>query len=600
MSEYQTIRFQDRTGAPAAVRFIRRGRGPALVLIHGVGMQASVWTPQIRALSQGYDVIAADMLGHGGSSLPPADARLSDYSDQILALLDGLGIDRAHVVGHSMGALVTLEFALSHPARVLSVAAANAVFCRSPEQRKAIEGRLAALDEGLERLSWDETIMRWFGEPVPEQWRGAAASVKALLEDIDPVGYARTYRLFATSDEAHRDRLAQLACPALFITADGDPNSSPQMSAAMARLAPRGEVQIVRDQRHMMSVTAPDEISRRLLAFLDRAGPGAGRGGRRAEVAERRKEGDFDPMAFRKALGTFLTGVTVVATTQPDGEPRGFTANSFTSVSLDPPLVLICIARTASSYPVFAATDHFSVNILADTQADISSLFATRSADKFAMAAWRRGPAGSPILDNVAAWFDCRRHDLIEAGDHVILVGEVMGFDHKPLNPLGYCRGAHVTFGLSLDKVAASGGNTRIGAILEHEDAILFTASDDGHLDLPAGIKLGSDNDPASLTGKMRHLGIKADLGFLFAVFEDPQVGPGAMSIYYRGTLKEQPDQSATLRLIPFDDIPWDKLRDYAIRSMLGRYVRERKEDVFGIYVGDAMQGTVQSLQRPV
>ncbi|MDQ0390277.1 alpha/beta fold hydrolase [Labrys monachus] len=600
MSAFETLHYRDRTGVPAATRFMRTGRGPAVLLVHGVGMQATVWQPQIEVLSQGYDVIALDMLGHGGSSLPPADAGLSDYADQILALLDGLGLDAVHVVGHSMGALVALEFALSHPARVLSVVAANAVFCRSPEQRQAIESRLAALDDGFDGASWDGTVRRWFGEPVPAHWQAAAAGVRHLLDAVEPVGYGRTYRLFATADEAHRDRLAGLGVPALFITADGDPNSSPQMSEAMARLAPQGEVQIVRGQRHMMSVAAPGEINRRLLAFLDRVGTAAKDRGGPAAAAGSPSQDAFDRLAFRKALGSFLTGVTVVATMAEDGAPRGFTANSFTSVSLDPPLILICIARTASSYPVFAGSGHFSVNILADTQADLSSLFATRSADKFAGAAWRRGPAGSPILDGVAAWFDCRRHEAIEAGDHVILIGEVVGFDHRPLNPLGYCRGAHVTFGLSLDKVAASGGKVRVGAILEHDDAILFIAGDDGRLDLPAGIALGTGTDPASLAGRMRHLGIEADLGFLFAVFEDPQAGAGAMSIYYRGTLKAPPDQSGALRLIRFGDIPWDRLRDYAIRSMLGRYVRERNEDVFGIYVGDAVQGTVHPLQRQV
>jgi flavin reductase (DIM6/NTAB) family NADH-FMN oxidoreductase RutF/pimeloyl-ACP methyl ester carboxylesterase len=598
MSEPGIIRFRDRTGADAVSRFIRCGKGSPVLLIHGVGMQASIWAPQIETLSRSHDVIALDMLGHGGSSRPPADTRLSDYSDQILALLDHLGLDKVHVIGHSMGALVALEFALSHPGRSRSVTAANAVFCRSPEQRRAIETRLAALGDGLDQTSWGGTITRWFGEPVPAQWQGAAARVRALLDTIDPIGYARTYRLFATSDDAHRDRLAQLDIPALFITADGDLNSSPQMSETMARLVPNGEVQIVRDQRHMMSVTAPNEINRHLLAFLEKVETSKEASMAMAGI-ETGKDAEFDRLAFRKALGTFLTGVTVVATIQADGEPRGFTANSFTSVSLDPPLILICIAKTASSCPVFATTDHFSVNILAETQAEISSLFATKTADKFAKAAWRKGPTGSPILDNVAAWFDCRRHDVIEAGDHIILVGEVVGFDQKPLNPLGYCRGAHVTFGLSLDKVAASGGNTRIGAILERDDAILFIASDDGRLELPVGITLGAGTDPASLTGRMRHLGIQADLGFLFAVFEDPQAGPGAVSIYYRGTLREAPDQSGAIRLIRFDDIPWDKLRDDAIRSMLSRYVRERNEDVFGIYVGDAVQGTVQTLARP-
>jgi len=171
MSEGGTIRYRDRTGTEAATRFIRRGSGPAVVLIHGVGMQASVWEAQIAALSKKHDVVALDMLGHGGSSLPPADARLSDYADQILALLDGLALTTAHVIGHSMGALVALEFALSHPGRVASVTAMNAVFCRSAEQRRAIEERLAAIGTNVAPEGWEGTIARWFGEPVPPAWR---------------------------------------------------------------------------------------------------------------------------------------------------------------------------------------------------------------------------------------------------------------------------------------------------------------------------------------------------------------------------------------------------------------------------------------------
>jgi flavin reductase (DIM6/NTAB) family NADH-FMN oxidoreductase RutF/pimeloyl-ACP methyl ester carboxylesterase len=591
MSEL-AIHFRDRTGAPAATTYLRRGTGPTVVLVHGVGMRASIWEPQIAELAKTYDVIALNMLGHGGSSRPPANARLSDFSGQVLGLLDALGVQRAIVVGHSMGALVALELALSHPTRISGLVALNAVFCRSVDQRKAIERRLTALEGSEGRPSFDGTIERWFGDPVPLRWSGAAANVRAVLQDVDPVGYQRTYRVFATSDEAHRDRLADLAAPALFLTGGDDANSSPAMSTAMADLAPCGRADVIPGERHMMSLTAPEAINQRLLAFLASI-ESRGRADMTAEPAT-----SFDPLAFRKALGAFLTGVTVVATLQDDGEPRGFTANSFTSVSLDPPLVLICIAKTASSYPVFSSADHFSINILAEAQADLSSLFATKSADKFSRAKWRKGSTGSPILSDVAAWFECRRHDVIEAGDHVILIGEVIGFEQVPANPLGYCRGAHVTFGLALDKVAASGGRTCVGAILEHEGAVLFIPSDDGRLDLPAGLALGSGTDPASLTGRMRQLGIKADLGFLFAVFEDPRGGPGAMSIYYRGMLTEPQGLSPAVRLIAFDDIPWEVLRDDAIRSMLRRYVRERSEDVFGVYVGDVDKGTVQTLAR--
>jgi (E)-2-((N-methylformamido)methylene)succinate hydrolase len=590
MSEDDVVRFRDRTGESATTRFMRLGAGPTVVLLHGVGMQRSVWEDQIASLSKNYDVIAMDLLGHGGSSLPPPDARLSDYADQILGLLDQLQLMKAHVIGHSMGALVALEFALTHTARTSSVTAMNAVFCRSSEQRSAIEQRLSALEtNAASRFSWDETIARWFGDPVPAQWSRAATKTRAFLEEVDAVGYERSYRLFATADGAHRDRLRELTASALFLTGADDPNSTVAMSAAMAQRTPHGRWESVPGERHMMSLTAPQEINRRLLAFLDQAE----KEGRRMTPAA---QTEFDRAAFRKACGAFLTGVTVVASLQDDGQPRGFTANSFTSVSLDPPLVSVCIARTASSYPIFAAARHFSVNILAETQADVSSLFATKSTDKFAKTAWRSGPAGSPILADVAAWFDCRRHDVVEAGDHIILIGEVIGFDHSQANPLGYCRGAHVAFGLNLDRVAANSGRLRVGAILEHERAILFVPTTDDRLDLPAGATLGAD--PSSLTAQMTQLGVKAELGFLFAVFEDKQTPGGAMSIYYRGVLGAPPAPSSAARLVPFEEIPWAKLRDDATRSMLRRYVRERTEDVFGVYVGDAERGTVQTLAR--
>ncbi|HEX4766149.1 MAG TPA: alpha/beta fold hydrolase [Lichenihabitans sp.] len=589
MSERRTITYRDRTGAEARVAFRRSGRGTPVVLIHGVGLQGVVWTPQIEALTARHDVIALDMPGHGGSSLPPENARLADYADAVAALLDALAIGKAHVIGHSMGALVATQFALDRPARVSSLVAMNAVFCRSAEQRAAIEARLSALDG--RRPDWSDTIGRWFGAPVPAALEDAAQVARRLLDAADPLGYQRTYRLFATSDAAHRDRLSGLAVPALFMTGEGDLNSSPAMTRAMAALAPEARVDIVSGERHMMALTAPVEVNARLMAFLAKVET-------REPTPLRPPAPSLDPKSFRKALGSFLTGVTVVATLQEDGEPRGFTANSFTSVSLDPPLVLICIAKTASSFPVFSGAGHFSVNILAEHQAPVSSLFATKAADKFARASWRRGPAGSPILEGVAAWFDCRRHDVVEAGDHIILIGEVLGFDQTPANPLGYCRGAHITFGLQLDALAASGGRTRVGAILEHDSSIVLVDDGKGGFDLPSGAVLGAATESASLHATLRRLDLEADLSFLFAVYEDPARGAGAMSIIYRGTLRDAPAGANGAALVRFDDIAWDRIRDEALKSMLHRYIQERREDLFGVYVGDAERGTVQPLAR--
>lgn len=307
---------------------------------------------------------------------------------------------------------------------------------------------------------------------------------------------------------------------------------------------------------------------------------------------------ETDPRELRNALGVFLTGVTVVSTCQADGSPRGFTANSFTSVSLDPPLVLICVAKAAASLPIFEQAEGFAINVLAEHQRDVSGAFASKRPDKFSGIGWRPGPAGNPILEGVAAWFDCLTDRMVDAGDHVILLGRVVGFDHTAANPLGYGRGAYFSLGLAQDAVDAAGGKvkTRVGAIIERDGAVLLLPDEarDGGLRLPLGERFGSSGDPRSLSGALAALGLEAEMGFLFAVFEDPQ--SGAQSIYYRG--EATGGTPAEGSFAPFDDIPWQCLPDDATRAMLRRYVEEREQDTFGVYVGDFEEGEVQALGR--
>jgi len=305
----------------------------------------------------------------------------------------------------------------------------------------------------------------------------------------------------------------------------------------------------------------------------------------------------IDIAEFRRALGAFVTGVTVVTTIQPDGSPRGFTANSFTSVSLDPPLILICIAKTASSYAVFSKTRHFAVSVLAEDQKSVSGVFASKAPDKFAQVAWRARVTGAPVMDGAAASFDCATHDVVDAGDHIILIGRVVDFVHTASSPLGYCRGAYVNFSLSLDALAAAGSGAQVGAILEHRDGLVLLDTPEG-LRLPTAAKLEPESDPRSLHGMLAKLGLKAHLDFLFAVFEAKGGPAPGVQIYYRGRVKNDivPQSGGAMRIVPLTQIPWDAVRDDAVRSMLERYVRERSEDAFGIYVGDTEAGTVQPL----
>ena len=133
----------------------------------------------------------------------------------------------------------------------------------------------------------------------------------------------------------------------------------------------------------------------------------------------------FSPQAFRKALGCFATGVTIVTARSTEGELFGLTASSFNSVSLNPPLVLWSLSREAGSMPVFASGSHYAINILAANQKDLAERFATRGLDRWAGVAFAEGAGGAPMLSGTLACFECFNRSRYEEGDHVIFVGEV-------------------------------------------------------------------------------------------------------------------------------------------------------------------------------
>jgi flavin reductase (DIM6/NTAB) family NADH-FMN oxidoreductase RutF len=150
-----------------------------------------------------------------------------------------------------------------------------------------------------------------------------------------------------------------------------------------------------------------------------------------------------DLRELRRALGQFATGVTVVTARGESGHPVGMTANSFTSLSLEPPLVLWCLARTAASGPTFRACTHFGVNVLSSSQHHLSWLFATAGADKFGGAETRDGPSGVPLLEGALAHLVCRNVRQIEAGDHLIVIGEVEHYETFGGEPLVFHSGTY-------------------------------------------------------------------------------------------------------------------------------------------------------------
>ncbi|MEA2646375.1 MAG: hypothetical protein QOE92_1458 [Chloroflexota bacterium] len=151
----------------------------------------------------------------------------------------------------------------------------------------------------------------------------------------------------------------------------------------------------------------------------------------------------MDEATFRNALGYFATGVSVVTMSDPGGEVGGFTANSFTSVSLDPPLVLVCVDKAISSHPTMEAAPGFVVNILSDQQEELARRFATPDIDKLAGIATSDGPFGAPRIDGCLAYVVARSHSRHDGGDHTIFVGEVTDTEVGEGMPLLFYRGMY-------------------------------------------------------------------------------------------------------------------------------------------------------------
>lgn len=299
-----------------------------------------------------------------------------------------------------------------------------------------------------------------------------------------------------------------------------------------------------------------------------------------------------DPGALRHAFGTFVTGVTVITTHDAEGNPRGMTANSFTSVSLDPPLLLVCVGKSAASYTAFAASEQFAVNLLHEGQVDVSGTFASKSPDKFQTVNHDTVHTGAPILTDSLTWFDCTVHQRIEAGDHLVLIGQVRAFGTSPKLPLCFCRGR---YGNIQDPLPASWLDSHkmiIGYLIEAGDAILFRADGQGGWTLPVAGKRKGFIDAGQSS-----LPVELESTFLYSAFDVDDTDPGYL--IYRAQLDsldvELPD---TLRFFPLDDLPIELMPVNELRSVVRRYARERQNRQFGIYTGSAASGRVAMIEN--
>ncbi|MEP1611465.1 MAG: flavin reductase family protein [Roseobacter sp.] len=297
-----------------------------------------------------------------------------------------------------------------------------------------------------------------------------------------------------------------------------------------------------------------------------------------------------DPRALRNAFGTFMTGVTVVTAHHTDGTPLGFTANSFTSVSLEPPMVLVCLANTSRNYETLVKADGFAVNILSETQIDISNTFARPASDRFASINWQKGPFGSPLIEGVSAWFDCSMHKTIDAGDHVILIGEVKAFDSTMNAGLGYARGAYFT---PSTMAAGLTHNTKliVSALMERNGEVLLLDDGLGGLALPEA-PAAQDGATATVKNLIAQTGLTAAPGFVYSVYEDADRHHQHISFLCHSG-EGTPTKG---RFTPLTFAALENVSELAMRSMLERFEQESTIGDFGIYYGSQNSGQVRKI----
>lgn len=293
--------------------------------------------------------------------------------------------------------------------------------------------------------------------------------------------------------------------------------------------------------------------------------------------------------ALRDAFGAFATGVTVVAASTAEGRPIGFTANSFTSVSLDPPMLLICLARSSRNFATMMAADNFSVSVLSKAQREVSDIFARPSEDRFARVDWRRGGNGAPVIGGAAAWFECDASQRVEAGDHVVILGRVTAFGNTGDDGLGYVRG-----GYFVPPRAKPAAKPLLSVVVERDRAVFLLGEETRALPV---FEAAAEDPVHEIAARAEALiGLRITPEGLFSVYSSE--ADGRRHLVYRASASG-PGPAAAGRFVPLEDIPACRFDTTATRDVMTRYAMERAQGRFGIYFGTEAGGEILPVPHP-
>jgi len=252
------------------IRYRLEGRGPVIVLIHGVGGSLNDWDRVAAKLSENYTVLRHDQRGHGESDKLPGPYELDDFVSDLHGLVTHLNINRFHLAGFSLGGLVAQGFALTHPEMIDRLILLSTVSGRTEEEKKRVLARLDIVTNGIPGQHFENSVGRWFTEEFQKANPDVIAAYAKRSRENDPAAYAAAYRVLATGDLA--DRLHAIKNPTLVATAEHDIGSNPRMAALMHEKIAGSKLHIFPGLRHSILAEAPEAVSQVIRRFLDAGG----------------------------------------------------------------------------------------------------------------------------------------------------------------------------------------------------------------------------------------------------------------------------------------------------------------------------------------
>ena len=259
---------QLRSKSSKNITYYRKGSGLPLILIHGVGLKLESWNAQIQYLKKYFDVIAIDLPGHGESEiLESRDVNIDLYSEAIKSFTDEIIQKKFIIIGHSLGALIALDYIKKYKDDCYGLIALNCIYQRDNEAMNALKNRLTnSFSDNFDK-EVDTTIKRWFGEGESTENIELAKYCKSWLLNSNKTGYHSAYKVFANYRGVPKKLLMENILPSYFITGSQDKNSTPDMSRKMNELCKNGRTLIIEGAGHMAQMSHFSQVNDAISTF---------------------------------------------------------------------------------------------------------------------------------------------------------------------------------------------------------------------------------------------------------------------------------------------------------------------------------------------